>query len=72
MSVGQVKVTVPGVYSGVVPVADGESIADVLKKCQVDGYSAKQIMLDGAVSDADALVRSGQTIYVMPQVAGNR
>lgn len=72
MSVGQVKVNAPGVYNGLVPVIAGESVADILKKCQVDGYAAKQILVNGVAASADAPVSDGQTIYVLPQVAGNR
>jgi molybdopterin converting factor small subunit len=72
MENGQVKVTAPGVYNGVVPVLAGESVADVLDKCGVNYDTAKQILVDNVLAQADDAVRAGQTIYVMPQVAGNR
>lgn len=72
MENGTVKVTAPGVYTGVVPVLAGESVGDVLAKCGVNADSAKQILVDGAPATADSDVRAGQTVYVLPHVAGNR
>lgn len=69
----EVKVTCPGGYNGPVRVEhEGATIEQVLKITGTSTQGAKQLLLDGRPARLDQVVHAGQTIYVMPQVAGNR
>lgn len=74
MSTGRVKVNVPGQYNDIVPVVGSESVESVLEKvgCASDSNKLKQILVNGKPASLDTMLQDGDTLYVLPQVAGNR
>ena len=68
----KVKVTAPGVYSGEVEVSEGSTVEQALRMASVNGEGAKQILVDNSDGSLDQVLHAGQTVYVMPNIKGNK
>ena len=66
-----VRISEAGGFFGDVDIHDGASVGEALSEAGVTS-SAKQIRLNGNSADLTTRVSDGDTIYVVPNIKGNR
>lgn len=68
----RVKVTASGVYNGPVDVPDGSTVEVALRKANVSAEGSKQLLVDSREASLYDILHEGQTIFVVPNVRGNK
>ncbi len=55
-----------------VPMSAGVTVEQVLKAAGVDTSTAKQVRLNDAAAQLSDLVHDGDTLYIVPNIKGNK